>query len=76
MKVKKMSKISPKTEKNCYSNIHINTSVFNKKNMSGITLIALVVSIIVIVIIASVTISGLVGEKRNNNTGKESQIFY
>ena len=41
-----------------------------RKNSKGITLIALVITIIVLLILAGVSIAMLTGENRNINTGK------
>lgn len=41
------------------------------KNTKGITLVALVVSIIVIIILAGVSISLILGDERNNNKDNE-----
>ena len=42
------------------------------KRNEGITLIALVITIIILLILAGISISMLTGENRNINTSKES----
>ena len=42
----------------------------NLKNKRGITLIALVITIIVLLILAGVTIATLMGDNRNFNTSR------
>lgn len=43
-----------------------------KNNQRGITLIALVITIIVLLILAGVSISMLLGENRSDDAGKRS----
>ena len=46
--------------------------MLNIKNFKGITLISLIVTIIVLLILAGVSIAMLMGENRNTYTSKKS----
>ena len=62
-KIHNISCIQTREEKKVYKN-----------NEAGITLIALVVTVIIIMILAGVSISMLTGQNRNNNTSNRSII--
>ena len=51
------------------------SNFYKNKNSKGITLVALVLTIIILVILAGVSVNIVIGEKRNNAKSKRTKNY-